>query len=143
MVDEYGHVINNTVCDHQATTIEFEDDVTAVFNLSAFAKNVHRNIKIQGTKGEIIADDHEKEIIIKTFGSSEERVIKVQEMNGGHGGGDYAIIKAFMEGIAGDKDKIKTGASESVMSHLMCFAAEESRKKKKLINMDEFISALN
>lgn len=142
----YGRCVwacDNTVCDHQATTIEFENDVTAVFNLSAFAKNVHRNIKIQGTKGELIADDHEKEIIIKTFGSSEERVIKVQEMNGGHGGGDYAIIKAFMEGIKGDKDKIKTGASESVMSHLMCFAAEESRKNNKLVNMEEYIGELD
>ena len=64
-------------------------------------------------------------------------------MNGGHGGGDYAIIKALMEGIAGDKDKIKTGASESVMSHLMCFAAEESRKNNKLIDIKEYISNLN
>lgn len=142
----YGRCVwacDNDVCDHQSTTIEFENDVTAVFNISAFSKYVHRNIKIQGTKGEIIGDDHEREIRVKIFGSSDETVIKVDDMSGSHGGGDSGIIKAFLEGIAGDKEKIKTGANESVMSHLMCFAAEESRKNKKLVKMDEFIGGLD
>lgn len=142
----YGRCVwacDNDVCDHQATTIEFENDITAVFNLSAFSKYVHRNIKIQGTKGEILADDHDKEILVRTFGSNEETVIKIDEMGGNHGGGDAGIIKAFIEGVNGQKDKIKTGAKESVMSHLMCFAAEEARKNNKLILMDEFIAKLN
>lgn len=141
----YGRCVwscDNTVCDHQSTAIEFENGVTAVFNLSAFSNNVHRNIKIQGTKGEIEANDRDAEIRVKAFESDEERIIKVNEMTGNHGGGDPAIIKAFIEAINGDKEKIKTGAKESVMSHMMCFAAEEARKQNKTIIIDEYIVGL-
>ena len=137
----YGRCVyksDNDVCDHQSIAIQFEDEVSATFNLSAFAKDVHRNIKIQGTKGEIIADDLTQEIRVNVFGKDEDRLIKVNNMVGGHGGSDRAIIKAFYDACNGSIDEVKTGAMESLASHLMCFDAEESRIVGKMVEYNNY-----
>lgn len=137
----YGRCVyksDNDVCDHQSIAIQFEDEVSATFNLSAFAKDVHRNIKIQGTKGEIIADDLTQEIRVNVFGKDEDRLIKVNNMVGGHGGSDRAIIKAFYDACNGSIDEVKTGAMESLASHLMCFDAEESRIGGKMVEYNNY-----
>lgn len=137
----YGRCVyksDNDVCDHQSIAIQFEDEVSATFNLSAFAKDVHRNIKIQGTKGEIIADDLTQEIRVNVFGKDEDRLIKVNNMVGGHGGSDRAIIKAFYDACNGSIDEVKTGAMESLASHLMCFDAEESRIDGKMVEYNNY-----
>lgn len=137
----YGRCVfksDNDVCDHQSIAIQFEDEVSATFNLSAFAKDVHRNIKIQGTKGEIIADDLTQEIRVNVFGKDEDRLFKVNNMFGGHGGSDRAIIKAFYDACNGSVDEVKTGAMESLASHLMCFDAEKSRKEKLMVEYNKY-----
>lgn len=137
----YGRCVyksDNDVCDHQSIAIQFEDEVSATFNLSAFAKDVHRNIKIQGTKGEIIADDLTQEIRVNVFGKDEDRLIKVNNMVGGHGGSDRSIIKAFYNACNGSIDEVKTGAMESLASHLMCFDAEESRIDGKMVEYNNY-----
>lgn len=137
----YGRCVydsDNTVCDHQAIAIDFEDGVNVVFNLSAFSNEVHRNIKIMGSKGELIADDHTNEITIRRFKEDTSITYKVQAEHG-HGGGDYGLMDAFYKAIKGDKAEVLSGARESVLSHLMCFAAEDSRLNKKMVEFKEEI----
>jgi predicted dehydrogenase len=46
---------------------------------------------------------------------------------GGHGGGDYGVMSAFVEAVATrDRSLIRSSARESLHSHLMAFAAERS-----------------
>ena len=48
----------------------------------------------------------------------------------GHGGGDFGVMDTFVRAVAeNDPSKIVTGIDETLESHLMVFAAEESRKK--------------
>lgn len=138
----YGRCVwkcDNDVCDHQAISIDFENDISAVFNLSAFSNDIHRNIKIQGTKGEIIGDDLDGEIEVNLFGSEEKTIYKKVKVNGSHGGGDEELIKAFIAAINGDSQAVKTGAQESIMSHLMCFASEKSRKENIRVDIKDYI----
>ncbi|MCI5839321.1 MAG: Gfo/Idh/MocA family oxidoreductase [Peptoniphilaceae bacterium] len=140
--NSYGKCVwqsDNDVCDHQSVSIEFEDEISAVFNLSAFSNEIHRNIKIQGTKGEIIGDDLKEEIMLRHFGEDEIKVFKILDTSSGHGGGDEALIDAFVDAVNGDITKVKTGAKESVMSHIMCFASEKSRKENIRVNIDDYI----
>jgi predicted dehydrogenase len=137
----YGKCVydtNNTVCDHQAISIDFENEVNVVFNLSAFSNEVHRNIKIMGTKGELIGDDASNEIKIKKFGEDSYKTYKVVSSRG-HGGGDYGLMNAFYKAMKGNKEEVLSGAKESITSHLMCFAAEESRLNNKMIDFKEYI----
>lgn len=142
----YGRCVykcDNNVCDHQAVAIEFDKDIEAVFNLTAFSNNVHRDLKIQGTEGELIADDHTMKISVRRFGEYKSTVYNVITNSSGHGGADFGIINAFVKAIRGDGNEVKTGANESVMSHMMCFASELSRKEGREVRIKDYIDGLN
>jgi len=50
------------------------------------------------------------------------------DAGGGHDGGDFGVIGAFVDAVAtGDASLIRSGPHESLESHLMAFAAEQSR----------------
>ena len=55
----------------------------------------------------------------------------------GHGGGDFGLMDAFVRALAeNDPSQIMTGIDETLESHLMVFAAEESRKKGIVAHLD-------
>ncbi|GAA0122276.1 Gfo/Idh/MocA family protein [uncultured Clostridium sp.] len=144
-VDEgpYGRCVyncDNNVVDHQSTILEFENNVTATFNLSAFTNKVNRTIKIMGTKGEIRAIDSKNEIEVQLFDTNERKVINPKQITGGHGGGDTGIMEDFISLILSNEGKALTSASVSVQSHMMAFAAEESRLKGKVVDIKEYYS---
>ncbi|WP_425447642.1 Gfo/Idh/MocA family protein [Dethiothermospora halolimnae] len=137
----YGRCVfncDNNVPDHQVTIMEFEDGINITFNLSAFTNGIHRFIKIMGAKGEIIGDDSKNEIEVNIFGSNEKKIITPERVAGGHGGGDNGIMNDFVSLLLSKKGKALTSADVSVESHIMAFAAEESRLSNKAINMEEF-----
>ena len=47
---------------------------------------------------------------------------------GGHGGGDHGIMRDFLQ-ILRHGGESRTNANISLQSHLICFAAERSRKE--------------
>ena len=58
---------------------------------------------------------------------------------GGHGGGDAGLMTAFVKALGGKDAALRTSARDSLESHLMAFAAEESRLNGgALIDMDEY-----
>lgn len=137
----YGRCVyncDNNVVDHQSTILEFENNVTATFNLSAFTNQVNRTLKIMGTKGEIRAIDSKNEIEIQLFDTNERKVINPKQITGGHGGGDTGIMEDFISLILSNKGKALTSANVSVQSHMMAFAAEESRLTDKVVNMKDY-----
>lgn len=137
----YGRCVfncDNNVPDHQVTIMEFENGVNATFNLSAFTKKVHRTIKIMGTKGEIRGDDSKNEIEVLPFGSNERVIINPDKVAGGHGGGDSGLMNDFVSLLVSNKGKALTSADASVESHMMSFAAEQSRLTNKSIDMKDF-----
>ncbi|SHK07978.1 Gfo/Idh/MocA family protein [Paramaledivibacter caminithermalis] len=142
----YGKCVfkcDNDVCDHQVTIIEFEDGITATFNLSAFTNKVHRSIKIMGTEGEIRAIDSKNEIEVHKFDSNERTIINPEVITGGHGGGDHGIMRDFISLIKEGSGKALTSADISVESHVMAFAAEESRVNNRTISLEEFYKQFN
>lgn len=139
---DYGKCVykcDNNVVDHMTTILEYENGVTATFNLSAFTLDCNRTIKLMFTKGEVGGNDEKNTIKIKRFGKREMTTIHPIKVEGGHNGGDTKLTEAFFKSIL-DKDfDIKTTASKSVESHVMAFAAEHSRLNDVIVNIDEFI----
>ncbi|WP_461615399.1 Gfo/Idh/MocA family protein [Clostridium sp. Marseille-QA1073] len=137
----YGRCVyncDNNVVDHQSTILEFENNVTVTFNLSAFTNQVNRTLKIMGTKGEIRAIDSKNEIEVQLFDTNERKVLNPKQITGGHGGGDTGIMEDFISLILSNKSKALTSANVSVQSHMMAFAAEESRLTDKVVNMKDY-----
>jgi len=80
------------------------------------------------TRGEIKGHHGRNEIRVGYFGDGAEEIVRPGRMVGGHGGGDTALMLQFTEALrTGDPGAIATNADVSLESHLMAFAAEESR----------------
>ena len=137
----YGRCVyhcDNDVVDHQVVNMEYEGGVTASFTMTAFTARINRELKIMGTRGQITADMNTRKIVLERFGQ-EAREIPYEEEGWdqfGHGGGDFGIVKNFLELLEGTGDN-RTSARASLQSHLMCFAAEKSRLEHRMISMEE------
>ncbi|MEC0243804.1 Gfo/Idh/MocA family oxidoreductase [Paenibacillus dokdonensis] len=140
----YGRCVyhcDNDVVDHQVVNLEFANEVTVAFTMSAFTRDVSRTIKLMGTTGEIRGAMEKNEIEIIHFGSGKIERISFSDMGGhvGHGGGDMGLVKDFLKLVrANGEGEGLTSAAHSVQSHLMAFAAEESRISGEVIRLEEF-----
>ena len=52
----------------------------------------------------------------------------------GHGGGDYGIVSDFVR-ILRDGGESRSSAAVSLQNHLICFAAERSRKEHIVVEL--------
>jgi predicted dehydrogenase len=143
----YGKCVyrsDNNVVDHQVVNMEFEDGATATFSMCGFTREQTRMVQIMGTKGEIRGNMEENSISIFDFLTRHETVIKFDNPFGGHGGGDNGIMRTFLREIQfGNSGEGVSTASASVRSHLMAFAAEDSRLNKgQSIQIDEYYHSL-
>ena len=142
----YGRCVyrcDNNVCDHMSIIMEFDNDVTATFSLTAQTSACHRNIHIMCEHGEILADDGQKQIIVRHHVASQadtftEEIVNVRTNGSGHGGGDAGIMEDFAASIISKDRQTKSSISKSVESHLMACAIEKSRLTGAVVDMQEF-----
>ena len=145
----YGRCVyrcDNNVCDHMSIIMEFDNDVTATFSLTAQTSPCHRDIHIMCEDGEIIADDGQRRILVRKHVSSqadtfEERIIHVRTNASGHGGGDAGIMEDFTASLS-ENAQTRSAISASVESHLMACAIEQSRITGMVVDMADFRSSL-
>ena len=120
---------DNDVVDHQSTVMLFEDGITAVHTMTGFSNRVYRDLKVFGTKAELYGHMEDNYIEVKPFGG-EVRKINVDISRatlGGHNGSDFYMMEQLYNELNGIKGKGVTYLDVSIESHLMSFAAEESR----------------
>jgi len=138
----YGRCVyhsDNDVVDHQVVSILFENGMTAAFTMSGFTHEITRTIKIMGSLGEIRGHMDKNEIEVHVFGEDQPRIIHLDTMDYGHSGGDYGIMKSFVRYIEKGDNEALTSAHESVLSHLLSFAAEDSRLQSKTIDFTSYV----
>lgn len=135
----YGRCVydcDNDVVDHQVVNLEFTNHVTASFTMSAFSWDCSRVIKLMGSKGEIsgrLEDDH---IELIDFKKGKKETILIDAIKEGHGGGDYGIMKEFLQLIRENKDGAGgTRALSALQGHRIAFAAEEARVKGTVVKV--------
>ena len=132
----YGRCVfqcDNDVADHQVVNMEFENDITVAFSLEGHTSYGGRRTRIMGTKGDIVGDSS----LLSVSDFSKRNVITYQskELNdefegGGHGGGDFRLVRDFLQAVYQEDDSLLTSTIEDSMeSHYIGFKAEESRHK--------------
>ncbi len=142
----YGRCVyhcDNNVVDHQTVDMQFANGAVANLIMTAFASRMTRTIHIMGTKAELIGDMDACTITLYKFGEDKPIEIPVviqQDSAYGHGGGDVGLMKDFVLQVQGLGEG-RTSAHQSMCSHLMCFAAEESRTNGTTVKMDKFIDS--
>lgn len=111
---------DNDVVDYQVTTMMFENGVNATLTMTAFSERVYRETRVRGTLGDLKCDMSEGTLELRIFGKK-AKIIKLRNRKDPHAGGDAGLIRALA------KDELKTDISLSIESHLIGFAAEQSR----------------
>ena len=134
----YGRCVyycDNDVVDRQVVNLEFENGGVATFTMTGLSADFSRQLKIFGTEGQIQADMGTKEIVLHRFGESPETIpVDMGTEASGHGGGDYGIMADFLR-ILREGGQSRSGAEVSLQSHLICFAAERSRKENIVVTL--------
>lgn len=134
---QYGRCVykcDNNVPDHMAVNMLFDNNITATFNLCAYTNECYREIRIMGTHGEVYGNMETECIKVIDFKTRNKEVIELKRSAYGHGGGDEGTMKEFVEVLLYGKDPL-TSAEASLHSHVMAFAAEESRLTGKVVDL--------
>ncbi|MGV3547202.1 MAG: Gfo/Idh/MocA family protein [Pedobacter sp.] len=137
---DYGRCVyrmDNDQPDHYIANIQFEDAVTASFSMEAFTAYHGRRTRVFGAMGDMVGDM--EELVVTDFKTGKQTKFKPQAedvegyKNSGHGGGDWLLVKDFVQAVAHQDPKMLTSTiDDSIESHIMGFMAEKSRKTKKL-----------
>ena len=120
---------DNDVVDHQTTIMQFDKGKTACHTMTAFSKEIYRDIKIHGTKAELYGVMENNCLEIRYFGGETERIdINISSYNvGGHNGSDFKMMQSLYRLLNGEQAEGVSYLDISIASHLMSFAAERSR----------------
>ncbi|HZA82431.1 MAG TPA: gfo/Idh/MocA family oxidoreductase, partial [Actinomycetes bacterium] len=130
----YGRCVyasDNDVVDHQVVAMEFDGGPTGTFTMTAFNAGGHRRTRLFGTRGELEGDGETVRVFDFLSGTAEvlsARPPGDASAGGGHGGGDWGLMDAFVRAVAtGDPAHVLTGPKESLAAHAVVFAAERAR----------------
>ena len=137
---------DNNVVDHQVANLQFEDDLTLSFSMSAFDQR-GRTIAVMGTKGFINSATDDSGITVVKYGqgieSTETFETKAETDQFGHGGGDYILVKELVDLLNGEVGFASTSINDSIESHIVALAVEQSRVNGgELVHIDDYMKTL-
>jgi predicted dehydrogenase len=141
----YGKCVfhcDNDVADNQVTLLEMEDGTNVTLSMHGFSHDGGRSIRFQGTRATLMGETLERSMTIHDHLTARQDVLHVGKTTGGHGGGDDGLISAFIQSVqTGHQDPASTGRV-ALESHLMAFAAEESRLTGQPVEMAAYRKAV-
>jgi predicted dehydrogenase len=132
----YGRCVfhcDNDVADHQVVNMVFGNDVTVAFSMEGHTSYGGRRTRIMGTSGDMVGD--ENTLTVSDFSKRDSIAYQSKELadhfeGGGHSGGDYRLVRDFLQAVYQENDALLTSTLEDSMeSHYIGFKAEESRHK--------------
>jgi predicted dehydrogenase len=135
----YGRCVwkcDNDAVDHQVVAMEFEDGTTATFTMTAFTQGGGRKIRVHGTEGEV--EFTEERMQVRTFADTRIEDVVFEKEAGGHGGGDERVVVSFLGAVRERNPAlVLTDVHESLRTHAIVFAAEQSRKQGRTVELEE------
>jgi predicted dehydrogenase len=144
----YGRCVfrcDNDVVDRQVVNTEFESGAVASFSLHGHSYQEGRRIRVDGTKGCLEGSFGLAGSLLRLHEhrSGRTRTLLRKADLAGHGGGDAGLMESFIADLearqGGERPPdSRSSAVASLESHLMCFAAEESRRTGTVLPIQRF-----
>ena len=126
----YGRCVwasDNDVVDHQVVNLEYANGVTAAFTVVAATRHEDRRTSVFGSRGQITTDGSTVEVY--DFARRKTTAYDVTGDGSGHGGGDSAMLGAFVDTLRlGEPERFTSQGEASLATHRMVFAAEQARR---------------
>ena len=141
----YGRCVyfcGNDVVDNQVVLMQFEGGLSVSLTMHGHSHLEGRSTRIEGTRASLHAyfglggswielNEHRSDRTVRYDTTGEDK--------GAHGGGDAALMTAFVKSLRdGSLQQSLTIARQALQSHLMAFAAEEARLSRKVVDMEEY-----
>jgi predicted dehydrogenase len=136
---------DNDVVDNQLVMMELENGVSVMLAMHSHSHEDCRSMRYDGTRGTLrghvgMLPGSRIELDVHDHQSGQARSVPTERIEDGIGhiqGGDHRLFPAFLRVLRGEEAP-RTSARDALESHLMAFAAEESRLAGTVIDMDEF-----
>ncbi|XP_054857910.1 uncharacterized protein LOC129344994 isoform X2 [Eublepharis macularius] len=142
----YGRCVyecDNDVVTNQVVNMEFEGGRTAAFTMIAFTERLGvRKTTIYGTKGQLSCRGSGPVKVFdflqrKKLTFQPERAFSVVGCLGGHDGADFDLMESFVAAVADNNPSlIRSGAEDTLNSHLLVFEAERARKENRVVFLE-------
>ena len=133
----YGKCVfycDNDVCDNLTSIFKFDNKVTSNFNINAFTKESDKKIRLFFKEGEVEASFKQKEIKIKSFLNTDEKIIKIDQENT-----DEKLFLDFIDRVKNKNYKSCISDAGSVIeSHVATFAAEFANVSETVVDVKLF-----
>jgi len=129
----YGRCVyrcNNDVVDHQSVLMQFEGPLSVTLTMHGHSHIEYRTTRIEGSRGTLLAELGLGGAWVEV---RQHRSGKIERMDTspppgvGHGGGDEALMEAFVRSLRAGESQALTLGRQSLQSHLLAFAAEQAR----------------
>lgn len=145
----YGRCVyrcDNDAVDHQVLSIDFGEGLAVSMTMQGSSNREGRTLRFDGMRATLLGDQGTNRLVIHDHATGEAETLQpgggAADQAGGHGGGDGHLLEEFVGLLRGERTEAATEAAESLESHLLAFAAEESRRSGRVVEMDDFRAAL-
>lgn len=145
---DYGrcvYTLDRQLVDRQVSTVVFDNGSMGTLTLVGGATMPGRDIKIVGTKGEIRGrlEDNTFELYQYVHNGDKYGVEHIHldvsnqvGKNARHSNGDVCLMYDYVRFLNGDLTSVSlTSINDSINGHMCVYAAEKSRKTKRMINI--------
>lgn len=140
----YGRCVyrcDNDVVDHQIVSVQFEGGVSASLTMHGHSHEEGRTLRIDGAQDTLLGKFGFNRSFLEIRHHRHKAVERIDFPNqiesGGHGGGDFGLVRSFVRAIRGEMEAL-SDARDSLESHLMAFATEEARLTNSVVDLEEF-----
>jgi hypothetical protein len=125
----------------KVVNLQFASGATVSITMVAYTTLIcERQTRLHFTHGEIVGDM--TQFTVTDFRTRQTTVHRPSAEGGGHGGGDFGLIRTFVEAVRTKRqDLLGTDVTDVLKSHLTVFAAEHSRKTGTVVDCVEFENA--
>jgi hypothetical protein len=119
--------------------MEFSGGASAVLFMHGHSHEEARTMRYDGTRATLRGRfDYQAGCLeIHDHLTNRREELDIPAAASGHGGGDFGVVRSFIRAARGQAATLTT-ARESLESHLLAFAAEESRLQGVVVDMGDF-----
>jgi predicted dehydrogenase len=141
----YGRCVyrsDNDVVDHQVVLLRFVNSLSATLTMQGASPVEGRTLRIDGMRASLFGNEARRELQIHDHRDGTVETLHPVRPEGGHGGGDAGVLHDFVRALETGERHVLTSAAESLVSHLLAFAAEDARLTERVISFDDYCNQL-
>jgi predicted dehydrogenase len=141
----YGRCVyrsDNDVVDHQVVLLQFASGLNASLTMQGASPVEGRTLRIDGMRATLFGNEARTELELHDHRTGHVETLHPVLPESGHGGGDAGVMHDFVQALQSGERHVLTSAADSLISHLLAFAAEEARVRQRVVDIRAYSGQL-